>query len=96
MADTLTLTTPLTAPTTFKVARLLLDPRNSSIQVVLAEWFGGSFVTGGREFYALYNGAIADSLLAIVNTTNHSVTSPQSQVTQKVISDLKIPAGTVA
>lgn len=94
--ETLTLTVPLPVASTFRVARLLIDVENQSLQVVLREALNGVFVGNGRVLQAVYGGAEAMTLIGIINTSNHSVTSLNTQIMRKLVTDGLITTGTVA
>jgi hypothetical protein len=90
MAETLDLTTPIVPPSraSYTVKRLNLDWPNAAIQI----WLIGS---DGIEVYAEYIGAQATTLLIAFNKVNLSVKSLQRRVLEQLVTDGKLPAGTV-
>jgi len=90
MAEIVTLTTPLPATATLRIADLDLNVRGSLIRVVLAEWVGGAWVDGGREIIATYSGAPADALMLALNKANLSTQSLHTRVIAQLIADGKL------
>jgi len=89
--EILTLTTPLVIPdrTTYRVYRLVLDWQAQVIQVTVR---GSDNV----EVFAEYTGTDAVSLMTTLNTANMSTSSLHKRTLQKLVTDGKLPAGTVS
>ena len=91
MSEQLDLTTPIVTPsrTTYSVQRVLFDWAAAVIQI----WVKGS---DSVELQLEYTGPTATSLMTILNTANLSTLSLQKRVLQKLVTDGKLPAGTVS
>jgi hypothetical protein len=91
MAEQLDLATPIAPPqrTTYRISRVVLDWDAQVIQITLV----GS---DGLEVRAEYTGAIAVGLMTVLNTTNLATLSLQKRILQKLVTDGKLPAGTVS
>jgi len=95
MPEIITLTTPLPATSTLRIADFDLNVRGSLIRVVFAEWSGGAFVDGGREIHATWTGATADALMLALNVANLPVKSLHRRVMEQAITDGKL-AGAIS
>jgi hypothetical protein len=91
MAEQLDLTTPIVpaSRTTYTITRLILDWQASVILVYLR---GSDSV----EVFAEYTGATASALMTTLNSANLSTISLYKRVLQKLVTDGKLPAGTVS
>jgi len=91
MAEQLDLATPIAAPsrTTYSVQRIVLDWPAAAIQV----WVKGSDTV---EVFAEWTGAPATALMIALNKANLSTSSLQKRVLQQLVTDGKLPAGTVS
>lgn len=89
--ELLDLTAPIVPPTrtTYRLSGLILD---WDAAYILARVTGSD----GVEVRAEYTGATAASLMTTLNTANLSVTSLYKRVLQKLVTDGKLPAGTVS
>lgn len=90
MPEIVTLTTPIPATSTLRVAEFNLNVRGSSIHAVLAEFSGGAFVPDGREIRVVWTGAAADALMMALNKANLSTQSLQQRILAQAITDGKI------
>lgn len=98
MPEILTLTTPIPATTTLRIASVQLNVRQSLIRVVFAEWVAGAWVPNGRDLIAEWTGAPADALLLALNKANLSTISLHQRIITQAIADGKLagtPSGTV-
>jgi hypothetical protein len=95
MADTLTLADPLPPPTTFRVARILFDITDSTIQIVVREAAGGAVLPDGKVYECGYTGTAAKDLMQTLNTSNNTTVSMQKKILNKLCLDGQLPAGTV-
>lgn len=93
MAEIITLTTPLPATSTLRIADFDLNVRGSLIRVVFAEWAAGDWVAGGREIIATWSGPTADALMVALNKANLTTQSLSQRVFAQAIADGKL-AGT--
>lgn len=93
MPEILTLTTPIPATSTLRIADFDLNVRGSLIRVVFAEWTAGAFVEGGREIVAVWNGPTADALMLALNKANLTTQSLNQRIFAQAIADGKL-AGT--
>jgi len=93
MPEILTLTTPIPATSTLRIADFDLNVRGSLIRVVFAEWAAGDWVPNGREVIATWNGPTADALMLALNKANLSTQSLSQRVFAQAIADGKL-AGT--
>lgn len=91
MSEQLDLTAAIVPPsrTTYAIQQLILDWAAQVIQVVLK----GS---DGFEIRVEYTGATAISLMLTLNTANLTTISLNKRVLQKLVTDGKLPAGTVS
>lgn len=91
MAEQLDLTAAIVPPTrtSYHLASLLLD---WDAAYILARVIGSD----GLEIRCEYTGATATALMTTLNTANLSVTSLYKRVLQKLVTDGKLPAGTVS
>ncbi len=91
MSEQLDLTTPITPPmrTSYAFSRLVLDLDSQVIQAVVKG-------TDGVEVRAEWTGSTAVSLMTILNSANLSTTSLVKRVLQKMVTDGKLPAGSVS
>ncbi len=91
MPEVLTLTSTIVVPdrTTYRVVRLVLDWLAQVIQVDVR---GSDNVNVFNE----YLGAEAVSLMTILNTSNLTTASLHKRVLQKLVTDGKLPSGTVS
>ncbi len=91
MSEQLDLTAPIVPPsrTTYAIKSLVLDWNAQVIQVRLM----GS---DGVEVLAEYGGTTAVSLMTVLNTANLSILSLHKRILQKLVTDGKLPAGTVS
>jgi hypothetical protein len=85
-----TLTTPLPATSTLRIADLDLNVRGSLIRIVLAEWAAGDWVANGREIIASYSGAQADTMFVQLNKANLSTISLHTRVMEQLRTDGKL------
>jgi len=90
MAEIVTLTTPLPATSTLRIAVLELNVRGSFIRIALAEWAAGAWVPDGREIVATYQGAQADGLMLALNKANLTTQSLHTRVIAQLIADGKL------
>ena len=93
MPEIVTLTTPIPATATLRIADFDLNVRGSLIRVVFAEWAAGDWVPNGREIIATWNGPTADALMLSLNKANLSTQSLSQRVFAQAIADGKL-AGT--
>jgi hypothetical protein len=94
MAEQVTFTTAVDSPkTVFRVTVLALDWLNRRIDVRLRDWDGEIF--GQRELSANYTGETATNLMIALNKANLTTTSLQKRVIQQLVTDGKLPAGSV-
>lgn len=93
MPEILTLSTPLPATSTLRIADCDLNVRGSLIRVVFAEWAAGAWVAGGREIIAAWTGPQADSLMIALNKANLSTQSLAQRIFAQAIAEGKL-AGT--
>jgi len=93
MAEIVTLTVPLPATSTLRIADLDLNVRGSMIRVIFAEFAAGVWVPNGREIIAEWNGPTADALLLALNKANLTTQSLAQRVFTQAIADGKL-AGT--
>ncbi len=91
MAEQLDLTTPIVPPTrtAYTFSRLVLDLEAQVIQAVVR----GS---DGVEVRGEWTGATAVALMTALNTANLSTLSLVKRVLQKMVTDGKLPAGSVS
>lgn len=87
MAETLTLTTPITS-TVFAVARLILDWEGAAIYIVLN--------ANGRRFEYSYTGATATALMTALNKANLSTKSLHRRIIEQLVSDFPELGGTIS
>jgi hypothetical protein len=82
MAEIITLTVPIVPPslTNYRVNSLAFDWDAASITVGLKG-------PNGESRFHSYNGATATTLMNAVNKANHSTTSIQRQVINRLVSD---------
>jgi len=90
MAEIVTLTTPLPATATLRIADLDLHVRGSIIRIVLAEWANGAWVPNGRTIEAQYVGSAADALMLALNKANLTTQSLHTRVIAQLIADGKL------
>lgn len=92
MAESLTLTTPVTPtqPTTssYRIVTLTLAWEAARITIVLKD-------NNGMQFVTCYEGAVATNLMVALNKANLSTSSLQKRVLQQLATDGKLPAGSV-
>jgi len=93
MAEIITLTTPLPATATLRIANVTLDIRGSSIRVTFAEWVTGAWVIDGREIVAQWTGPTAAGLILALNKANLTTQSLSQRIFTQAIADGKL-AGT--
>ncbi len=91
MAEIITLTTPVPATSTLRIAVVDLNVRESLIRVVLADWVNSAWVVNGREIICSYSGASADALMIALNKANLTVQSLHQRVIAQLIADGKLP-----
>jgi len=96
MADDLTLTDPLPAPTVFRVASIRFDIRMNTIRIDVQEAAGGVLIENGKVYPCGYDGAEAKQLMQFLNTANLSTVSLQKRILQKLTTDGQLPAGSVS
>jgi hypothetical protein len=91
MAEQLDLTAAIVpaSRTNYTVVRMVLDWPAAAIQI----WLHGS---DGAEVFAEYTGAAATTLLIAFNKVNLSVKSLQRRVLEQLVTDGKLPAGSVS
>ncbi len=91
MPEVLTLTSTIVVPdrTTYRVVRLVLD---WNAQVVQVNTCGSDNV----DLFHEYLGSEAVALMTVLNTANLSTASLHKRVLQKLVTDGKLPAGTVS
>jgi len=87
MAETLTLTSPQSV-TNYSVLVLKLDWEKKAIVVVLRD-------TQGDKIKCAYTGSVAESLIIALNKANLSTNSLQKRIIEQLVTDGKLPAGTV-
>jgi hypothetical protein len=90
MAEIITLTTPLPATATLRIAACDLNVRGSMIRVVFAEWAAGAWVVNGREIIAVWSGAPADTLMLQLNKANLTTQSLAQRIFAQAITDGKL------
>jgi hypothetical protein len=95
MPEIVTLTTPLPATSTLRIADVEFNVRHSLVRVTFAEWAAGDWVPNGREILAEWGGAAADAALIAANKRNFSSGQSMAQwiFTQATIAG-KLPPGT--
>ena len=91
MAEKLDLTSAITTPT-------LTDYRVTSVTF---DWDGAQIIiflrgTNGEQRREMYTGATATSLMISLNKIDCSVTSLQKRILNRLVSDGKLPGGTVS
>lgn len=91
MAEQLDLTTAIVPATrtNYKVQALYLD---WAAQVIRIDLLGSDGVAAG----ALYTGTEAVNLMTTLNTANLSIQSLHKRILNKLVTDGKLPAGTVS
>ena len=91
MPEVLTLTSTIVVPdrTTYRVVRLVLDWAAQVIQV-------HAVGSDGVDVLHEYRGTEAVSLMTVLNSANLSTSSLHKRVLQKLVTDGKLPAGTVS
>lgn len=87
MAETLTLTTPQSV-TTYIIDMLKLSWTGASIVVLLHD-------TQGDKYKASYSGQSATDLMVALNKANLTTNSLQKRILNQLVTDGKLPAGTV-
>ena len=92
MPEIVTLTTPLPATSTLRIADVDLNVRGSLIRVVYAEWAAGDWVPNGRELVISWSGAQADALMTQLNKANLSTQSLATRINAQAITDGKFVA----
>jgi hypothetical protein len=90
MAEIVTLTTPLPATSTLRIASFYLDVRYSVIRVVFAEWVANAWLPDGRQVIAEWTGATADALILALNKANLTTQSLAQRVFAQAIADGKL------
>jgi hypothetical protein len=90
MAEELTLSDPVTRPSTddYRVHRLDLNATDGTVSITVVGTVGEM-----KTFH--YSGAQGRNYIKIVNTGNFSVTSLQRRVLERLVTDGFLPAGTV-
>ncbi len=90
MAEIVTLTVPLPATATLRIAQVDLNVRGSLIRVIFAEFAGGVFIPAGREIIADWTGATADALMLALNKANLTTQSLAQRIFAQAIADGKL------
>jgi hypothetical protein len=85
--ETLTLTTPI-SNTGYHVVLLALNWAKSSIRVVVQD-------SDGMRTIHSYSGSAATTLMDFLNKADLSANSLHKRVLDRLVSDAKLPAGTV-
>ena len=78
----------------FRIASLVFDWQRAVVAITLREWDGTGFL--GRQVYAVYEGAVATTMMVGLNKVNLTTRSLHQRVLDRLIADGKIPAGTIA
>ena len=91
MAEKLDLTSAITTPnlTDYRVASVTFDWDGAQIMIALRG-------TNGERLVALYTGPTATTLMIALNKIDCSVTSLQKRIINRLVTDGKLPAGTVS
>jgi hypothetical protein len=104
--EKLTLTTPVftsAGASEFRLGLLLLvrqtaSGQESHIRAVFAEVTPGTttFIPGGRTLVCEYEGAVADSMIVLLNKANLTANSLERRVTTTCQTDGKLGPGTIS
>lgn len=86
--ETLTLTTPIAAPS-LVVSRLILDWDGAAIYIVLR-------APDGRRFEYSYGGATATTFMQLLNKANLSTKSLHRRIIERVVLDYPELAGVIS
>ena len=91
MAEKLDLTSVITTPnlTDYRVAAVTFDWDRAQIVITLRG-------TNGEERREIYVGLTATTLMIALNKIDCSVTSLQKRIINRLVTDGKLPAGTVS
>lgn len=97
MAEILTLPTAVDPPkTVFRISLLAFDWQHSTIKAHVREFDPASGAFGERVIIAQYSGSAAMAVMLALNKANLSQQSLHQRVMARLVSDGKIPTGTVS
>ena len=85
--EDLTLTAPISVPT-YRVSKIIFDWTNARIVISV-------FDPVGDLVKCVYTGSTATTLMTQLNTINLSTSSLHKRVLERLVTDGKLPAGTV-